>query len=331
MECGANNKDNAIFCSSCGTKLISESKIDKNRILLDEAIKDKQWEDVNRYFAEIDFFDNDDYNSVFYVELAEYWTSNINNLDEGQCLTEAFDEAINILKKYDSDDIGYIIVKYSDELYELSNSLKLKANKINLYGISDFLDPNNPSKTRFHTKTIYLNNLILCVNLLTVITNHYNVYCEEIKNDEKLKEENFDFVEKLLTFLKEKNSIISIINYNTDYNDSRFLKMEEATVLEIKKYDSSYTEEDYYISDSCDDFCLNCGEEISDDDKFCPRCGHSLSETDEIDEFDEVDVTDDIYDNLHGEAKSSDKKDLETFLIIIVLVVIIIVFIYFSP
>ena len=330
-ECGANNKNNAIFCSNCGTKLDYESEIDKNRTLLDGAIKDKRWKDVNRYFSEIDFFDNDDYKSVFYVELAEYWTSNIHALDEGQCIAEAFDEAITILKKNDSNEIGNIIVKYSDEIYELTNFLRIKATRTNLIEFQSFSHPYAPPKSSVNVKTIYLNNLILCVNLITIIINHYKEYCEEIKNDERLKSENFDVMEKFLTFLKEKSAVIDIINQNTNYEDSCFLEMEKETVLEIKKYDSSYTKEDYYINDNCDDFCINCGEEVFDEDKFCPRCGHSLPETDKNEKFDEIDITDDIYDTFHEDSEYLDKKDLETILIIIVVVVAIILFIYFAP
>jgi len=326
-KCGTNNKDNSIFCSNCGSRLNFESEIGENSTLLDSAIKDKRWEDVIKYFSEIDFIEKDDYKSIFYIELAEYWTGDINDLDEGHCMIEAFDEAVDILKKKDSDEIANIIANYCDEIYVLVDSLKSKANKSNLPKSGIDANPALNSGVSYFPKKPFLSNLVLCLNLLTGIINYYHGYCKEMENDEKLKKENFDATSNLLTFLKKKNSLLAIINYNTNYEDSRFVEMEETTTDEIKKYDSSYEKDNYCDCvdiDNCEDFCVNCGEELSENDKFCPKCGQNFSEILEMDNEEN-----DFLDNDNDEI--SDKKDLETFLMIIIFIIAIVLFIYFAP
>jgi len=302
-----------------------EPKIGEDRTLLDSAIKDKRWEDVLKYFSEIDFIDNDDYKSIFYIELAEYWTSNINDLDEGHGMIEAFDEAVTILKNNNSDEIGNIIANYCDEIYALIDSLKSKANNSNLPKSGIDAHPFNNSYTYIPDRKPFLSSLVLCVNLLTGIINYYHEYCEEIKNDEKLKEENFDFTSNLLDFLKEKNSLLAIINHNTNYEDSRFVEMEDETTDEIKKYDSSYKKDEYCDCediDNCEDFCVNCGEKLSEDDKFCPKCGQDFSEILEMGSDD---------NNLNDNDEIFSKKNLETLVIVIVFVSIFVLVMYFAP
>jgi len=326
-KCGANNKDDSTFCSSCGTRLDFESNLDENRTLLDSAIKDKRWEDVLKYFSEIDFIDRDDYKSIFYIELAEYQIGDINTLDEGHCLINAFDETIDVLKKNNNNEIGSIIVDYCDEIHDLVKSLKSKANDSNLPRSGIESHPYFIPYEIIRTKKPFLSNLILCLNLLTGIINYYHEYSEEMENDEKLKKENFDFTSNLLSFLKEKNSLLAIINYNTKYEDSRFVEMEKTTTNEIKGYDLSYENDNYCDCNdinNCEDFCVNCGEELSEDDKFCPKCGQDFSEILEMDIDD-----DDLFDDDNDET--SDKKDLETFLMIIIFIIAIALFIYFAP
>jgi len=280
-KCGAENKDNSTFCSKCGRRLDHDLEIDDYKILLNKAIKNKKWEDVSKYSEKLDFIDADDYDSIFYIELAEYHISSLNNLDEGDCLIEVFGEVTDIIKKNKADEIGNIIVQYSDEIYGLIDSIesKSKKNYAEILGQKTFHQQTNvmPNAT-----ILYLNKLVICINLLTTIINYYHEYSVEIKNDEKLTNENFDFTSNLLDFLKKKNIFISIINHLTDYNNERFLEMEESTTEEIKEYDSSYSLEDDYDSASCDDYCENCGEELREEDDFCPNCGHKIYD-DEID------------------------------------------------
>jgi len=321
-----NNKDNSTFCSNCGIRLNYDSKIDKDRTLLDNAIKNKRWEDVLKYFSEIDFIESDDYKSIFYMELAEYQIGNINTLDEGHCLINAFDEAIDILKTNDNNEIGSIIVDYCDEIYNLVGSLKSKANNSNLPRSGIDAHPYFIPYEIIRTKKPFLSNLVLCLNLLTEIINYYHEYCEEMENDEKLKKENFDFSSNLLAFLKEKNSLLAIINHNTNYEEPRFVEMEERTIDEIKEYEPSYKKDVYCNSinkDVCDDLCVNCGEILAEDDKFCPNCGQDFSE------IYELDYDDNLFDEDNDEI--SDKKNLETFVIVIIFIIAIALFIYFAP
>ena len=270
-QCGTEINNESSFCSKCGTRLDSSPEIDKYKPLLDDAIEDRRWKDVSKY-SDVTFIDENDYKSIFFIELAEYWITDLHNLDEGQCIIDAYAEAINILNEKNNNEIGSIIINYSDEIYNLIESIISKTRTFYGKVIAQTFEPYNPIYEKLDARTLYLNTLVLCINLLNTIIDYYNKYKEEIENDEKLKIENFDFVLNLLIFLKEKNNFISIINTLTDYNEGKFLEMEESTTEEIKKYDSSYSLEDDYNND----FCENCGKEVSSEDEFCPNCGESL-------------------------------------------------------
>lgn len=258
--CGSTNvvkEDGLYVCQSCGAKYSPEeakkmmvegtvqidysSKVDNHKNLLEKAIERERWKDVKKYSDEILAIDSGNSDATFYKELAECWISEINDFKEGYDIISAFNDAINILEEENSDEIGEVIVKYSNQISPLINSIQNTS--VNIYNSrqKESWQYSNGSDVRKDAKNFYISNITLCIDLLTQIINFFHKYSDEIKNNENLKKEGFDFNDALLNFLKQKDFELSeLVNQQSN---SQVRAEKEKNLEEIKKYDENYVPE----------------------------------------------------------------------------------------
>lgn len=214
------------------------SIFDNYNKLLSKAIEQKQWDDVKKYSDEILYSEFENPDAIFYKELSECWINPIDEHNTGYNIINAFDYAINILKKKNYDEIGKKIELYSNEILTLINYIKTTAKE----AFEELLGNFSAHDMMVARKHYYIGILFLCEALITQIINFNNIYSKEVN---KTSVSNFD--EKILNYLKLKDSILfSILNlYESSgpIDKSAVSSAKIENLEEIRKYEPNYVPE----------------------------------------------------------------------------------------